>query len=203
MSDTIKILLAEDQMLVRDALAQLLDMQPNIEVVAVVEDGLQAKQRLASVEVNVVLTDIEMPNCDGLTLCQWVTQNLPNTKTLILTTYNRAGYLKRAVQAGAKGFVLKEVGVEQLVKNIGLVHQGQSCFDAELVLAGLSEQDPLTAREKDALRLSEEGLSTSAMAKKMCLSQGTVRNYLSEAMSKLYATSRVEAAKIAREKGWL
>ena len=203
MSDTLNIIIVEDQTLVRDALAQLLNLQSDINVQASLKDGLEAQAFLQENTVDLVLSDIEMPGMDGLKLCEWITQHQPTSKVIIVTTYNRSGYLTRAVKAGASGFVLKEVAVDELAEKIRKVAAGQKVFDSELVLAGLQEQDPLTEREREALRLAEQGLSSAAIAEKMCLSEGTIRNYLSECMSKLYAHSRIEAARTAREKGWL
>lgn len=202
--NTLNILIVEDQTLVRDALSQLLALQPDFNVVAALEDGRAAQEYLIqNKNVDIVLSDIEMPRLDGLSLCEWIKKQQPQTKTLIVTTYNRSGYIARAVKAGALGFVLKEVPVDILAQNIRQVAEGKRVFDTELVMAGLQDEDPLTQREREALRLAEKGMNTATIAKNMCLSEGTVRNYLSESISKLYANSRIEAALIAREKGWL
>lgn len=202
-TSTIKLLLVEDQTLVRDALGQLLGLQTDFEVVASVEDGLAAQAFLLQADVDIVLSDIEMPRLDGLALCDWIKKQKPQIKTLILTTYNRSGYIARAVKSGAMGFVLKEVPVDRLAGHIRDVAGGKRAYDAELVMAGLEDRDPLNAREREALRLAEQGLSSARIARAMGLSDGTVRNYLSESIGKLYANSRVEAARIARDKGWL
>lgn len=197
------IYLVEDQTLVRDALSQLLAMQTDFHVVGTAADGTQAQQELAQLPVDVVLTDIEMPSCDGITLCHWLKGHHPSIKTVILTTFNRSGYVQRAIAAGAHGFILKEVPVDTLADHLRSIARGRKVFDTQLVLAGIGDKDPLTERERQALRLAEHGLSSTAIAAEMCLSEGTVRNYLSECISKLYAHSRGQAAHIARQKGWL
>ncbi len=199
----IRIVLVEDQALVSDALAQLLGMQDDIVVVGTAVDGLQAQELLSNTSVDLVLTDIEMPNMNGLELCAWLKIHQPQIKTAILTTFNRSGYVQRALQAGARGFILKEVPVETLIQNVRAIAAGTKVYDPDLMFAGLSDQNPLTEREKHALRLAAEGLSTQDIARKMHLTTGTIRNYLSECMGKLYASSRAHAAKIARDKGWL
>jgi two-component system, NarL family, response regulator DesR len=203
MSNPTRILLVEDQTLVRDALRQLLNLQTDFTVIADVENGLAAKTIIAQENIDVVLTDIQMPLCDGLELCAWIKASYPTIKTMILTTFNRSGYIKRAIDAGAKAFVLKEVAVNILAEHIRSVVAGKTVFDHELVLAGLSDKNPLSEKECTILLLAEQGLTTAAIANNICLSEGTVRNYLSECMSKLYAGSRTEAARIARDKGWI
>lgn len=199
----IRLFLVEDQTLVRDALAQLLAMQMDFDVVGCAANGLDAQAGIRELQPELVLTDIEMPQCDGLTLCRWLADHFPRIQCVILTTFNRSGYVHRALQSGARGFILKEIPVDQLAASLRAIYQGQRIYDSELLIAGISDQDPLTERERQALRLAEQGLSTSAIAKRLHLSEGTVRNYLSECMSKLYASSRGQAARIAREKGWL
>lgn len=197
------LFLVEDQTLVRDALAQLLAMQQDIQIVGTAANGIEAQTTLPLLPVDMVLTDIEMPHCDGITLCLWLQAHCPGIKTVILTTFNRCGYVQRALKAGAEGFILKEVPVDTLAEHLRTIHKGQKVFDTQLVLAGLGHTDPLNERERQALRLAEQGLSTTAIAENMCLTEGTVRNYLSECISKLYAHSRGQAAHIARQKGWL
>lgn len=203
MSNQIRLFLVEDQTLVRDALTQLLALQPDFIIVGAAANGLDAQTAIPDCQPDLVLTDIEMPGCDGLTLCRWLHDHHPCIKTVILTTFNRSGYVQRALQTGARGFILKEVPVDTLASQLVAIHGGQRVYDSELLIAGLHDQDPLTERERQALRLAEEGLSTAAIAKRLYLSEGTVRNYLSECMAKLCAGSRNQAAKIAREKGWL
>ena len=202
-SGNIRLFLVEDQTLVRDALSQLLSLQGDFTVVGNAANGLDAQKAIPASQPDLVLSDIEMPECDGLTLCHWLREHHPKIATVILTTFNRCGYIQRALHSGARGFILKEVPVDTLAANLRAIHQGQRIYDTELLIAGLDQQDPLTERERQALRLAEEGLSTAAIAKRLCLSEGTVRNYLSECMTKLYASSRSQAARLAREKGWL
>ncbi|MBC6904103.1 DNA-binding response regulator [Saccharophagus sp. K07] len=199
----IRLFLVEDQTLVRDALAQLLALQPDFVVVGTAANGLEAQKAIPECRPDLVLSDIEMPGCDGLTLCRWLHEHHPSIKTVILTTFNRSGYVQRALQAEARGFILKEVPVDTLANQLRNIHSGQRVYDTELLIAGLHDHDPLTERERQALRLAEQGLSTADIARKLYLSEGTVRNYLSESMAKLCAGSRNQAAKIAREKGWL
>lgn len=199
----IRLFLVEDQTLVRDALSQLLSLQEDVTVVGSAANGLEAQTTIPACRPDLVLSDIEMPECDGLTLCRWLREHHPHIATVILTTFNRCGYVQRALHNGARGFILKEVPVDTLAANLRAIHQGQRIYDTELLIAGLDQQDPLTERERQALRLAEEGLSTAAIAKRLCLSEGTVRNYLSECMTKLYTSSRSQAARVAREKGWL
>jgi two-component system response regulator DesR len=200
---TIRLFLVEDQTLVRDALGQLLSLQGDFTVVGSAANGLDAQKAIPASGPDLVLSDIEMPECDGLTLCRWLREHHPKIATVILTTFNRSGYLQRALHSGARGFILKEVPVDTLATHLRAIHQGQRIYDTELLLAGLDQQDPLTERERQVLRLAEEGLTTNAIAKRLCLSEGTVRNYLSECIAKLYASSRSQAARVAREKGWL
>jgi two-component system response regulator DesR len=197
------IYIVEDQTLVRDALVQLLAMQSDITVVGSASDGREAQRDLPGKSVDLVLTDIEMPHCDGLSLCEWLQKHCPQMKSVVLTTFDRSGYIQRALQAGAWGFILKEVPVETLAEHLRTIAAGRKVFDTDLVMAGIGDRDPLSEREKQALRLTEQGLSTAAIAQTMCLTEGTIRNYLSESISKLYAHSRVQAAHIARQKGWL
>lgn len=200
----INLYIVEDQTLVRDALCQLLAMQEGFNVIGAAADGMLAQQAIRSgLKPDILITDIEMPNCDGLTLCQWLQAGFPAVKTVLLTTFDRSGYVQRAAQAGAWGFILKEVPVQTLAQHLRHIGCGRKVFDTDLVLSGLGERDPLTERERQALRLAEMGLSSTEIAEAMCLSEGTVRNYLSECMSKLYAHSRGQAAHLARQKGWL
>lgn len=198
-----KLLLVEDQILIRDALKQLLNLETDFHVSGDVSNGMEARNFLQEHDVDLVISDIDMPNGDGLELCAWAQEHCPSVKLIILTTFNRAGYVKRAIDAGAKGFILKEVPFEELADNIRSVIKGKKVFDSDLLFAGMQNQNPLTKKECGVLLCAEQGLTTSAIAKKMCLSEGTVRNYLSECMSKLNASSRVEAARMARDNGWL
>ena len=196
------ILLAEDQAMVRTALASLLRLEANIQVTEAV-DGHAALQQLKQHSFDMLLTDIEMPGASGIELAQYVQQQKLATKVVIITTFGRAGYVKRAMDAGVGGFLLKDAPVEQLVQAMQQVMTGKKVVDSELLLNSLGEQDPLTEKERQALRLAAEGKSTGEIASALYIAEGTARNYLSEAISKLNAANRVDAARIARQKGWL
>lgn len=144
-----------------------------------------------------------MPGNSGIELAQYLQQQKLATKVVIITTFGRAGYVKRAIDAGVGGFLLKDAPVEQLVSAINQVMAGKRVIDSELLLNSLGEQDPLTDKERQALRLAAEGHSTSEIASALYIAEGTARNYLSEAISKLNAANRIDAARIARQKGWL
>lgn len=196
------ILLAEDQAMVRTALASLLRLEANMQVTEAV-DGNAALQQLKQHSFDMLLTDIEMPGASGIELAHYVQQQKLATKVVIITTFGRAGYVKRAMDAGVGGFLLKDAPVEQLVQAIQQVMTGKKVVDSELLLNSLGEQDPLTEKERQALRLAAEGKSTGEIASALYIAEGTARNYLSEAISKLNAANRVDAARIARQKGWL
>lgn len=197
-----KILLAEDQAMVRGALAALLGMEPGF-IVTQALDGNQALQFLRQENFDVFLTDIEMPGRSGLELAQWLQQQQTRTRIIVITTFGRAGYIRRAVDMGVSGFLLKDAPSEELIHAIYRVMEGKRVIDGELALTALGEVDPLNDRERRALRLAAEGKTTADIATTLCLSEGTVRNYLSEAIAKLHATNRVDAARIAHQKGWL
>lgn len=199
----IKVLLVEDQALVRGALAALLNLEIDIEVVAQASNGKSAIAYLEEHEVDILLTDIEMPNVTGIELAEYVCQKQLDTKVVIVTTFGRAGYIRRAMAAGVSAFLLKDAPSDQLANALRLALQNKTTIDPELALAALDDLDPLTNKERKALRLASEGLRTAEIASSLFLSEGTVRNYLSEAISKLHATNRVDAARIAHQKGWL
>jgi two-component system response regulator DesR len=199
----IKVLVVEDQGLVRGAISALLGLDVQIEVIAQAQDGLEGLKVLQEHEVDIVLTDIEMPNMTGLELAEQVIRDYPNSKVVIMTTFSRAGYIRRAMSMGVKGFVLKEAPSEYLVNTLKKVMIGQKVIDPELAMSALEDNDPLTEKERKALRFASEGLKTTEIAQKLFLSEGTIRNYLSEAIAKLNATNRVDAARIAKQKGWL
>lgn len=196
------ILLAEDQAMVRTALATLLRLEANIQVTEAV-DGNAALQQLKQHSFDMLLTDIEMQGASGIELAQYVQQQKLATKVVIITTFGRAGYVKRAMDAGVGGFLLKDAPVEQLVQAMQQVMAGKKVVDSELLLNSLGEQDPLTEKERQALRLAAEGKNTGEIASALYIAEGTARNYLSEAISKLNAANRIDAARIARQKGWL
>ncbi|UTF60128.1 response regulator transcription factor [Gilvimarinus sp. DA14] len=203
MPNNIKILLAEDQSLVRGALCALLQLENDLEVVAQAENGKRAQELLQEAEADLLLTDIEMPLISGIELIEYAHQHFPQLKTVIVTTFGRAGYIKRALGAGVDGFLLKDAPSEQLAEAIRKVMSGKKVIDPELAIAALDDTDPLSDKERKALRLAGEGKSTAEIAKLLFLSEGTVRNYLSEAIAKLNATNRIDAARIAQQKGWL
>lgn len=204
----INVLLAEDQSMVRGALAALLNMEENIRVVAQVEDGKAALEYLNRIHsetdaIDIVLTDIEMPNITGIELAEVLAEKFPELRTVIVTTFGRAGYIRRALAAGVYGFILKDAPSEILAEVLYKAMAGKKTIDPELAIAALDDKDPLSDKERKALRLAGSGKKTAEIANDLCLSEGTVRNYLSEAISKLNATNRIDAARIARQKGWL
>ena len=196
------ILLAEDQAMIRTALASLLRLEAGFTVTEAA-DGAAALQQLKQQPFDLLLSDIEMPGQTGIELAQYVQQQKLATKVVIITTFGRAGYVKRAMDAGVGGFLLKDAPVEQLVQAIQQVMAGKRVVDSELLLNSLGEQDPLSDKERQALRLAADGKSTSEIAAALYIAEGTARNYLSDAISKLSAANRIDAARIARQKGWL
>lgn len=196
------ILLAEDQAMIRTALTSLLRLEAGFNVTEAA-DGNAALKLLKQQPFDLLLSDIEMPGLTGLELAQHIQQHKLTTRIVIITTFGRAGYVKRAMDAGVGGFLLKDAPVEQLVQAIGQVMTGKKVVDSELLLNSLGEQDPLTDKERQALRLAADGQSTSEIAAALYIAEGTARNYLSEAISKLNAANRIDAARIARHKGWL
>ncbi|HEV7426018.1 MAG TPA: response regulator transcription factor [Thermoanaerobaculia bacterium] len=199
----IRVVIAEDQAMVLGALSALLEIESDIEVVARARSGDEALDLVRTHRPDVLLTDIEMPGKTGLEVAQLVRDEHLPARVVILTTFARGGYLRRALEAGAAGYLLKDSPAEQLANAIRRVHAGGRAVDPELAAEAWSEPDPLTDRERQVLRLAGEGQATGDIAESLHLSEGTVRNYLSEAISKLGAQNRVEAARIAREKGWL
>jgi len=199
----IRVLVAEDQAMVLGALAALLDLEDDLEVVGRAADGREALALARSERPDVVVTDIEMPGMTGLELAVALRELDPRPRVMIVTTFARPGYLRRALEAGVSGYLLKDAPAEQLAGAVRTVHAGGRAVDPELATQAWGEEDPLTDRERQVLRLAGEGRPTAAIAAELYLSEGTVRNYLSEAISKLDAANRVEAARIARRKGWL
>jgi two-component system response regulator DesR len=203
-SSKIRVIVAEDQAMVLGALAALLDMEGDIEVVARAANGKDAVRLVQQVRPEVLITDIEMPGLTGLEVAAELKRRNYPVRIIILTTFARAGYLRRALDAGASGYLLKDMPAEQLADAVRRVHKGLRVIDPQLAAeAWTNEPDPLTERERQVLRLAGEGVASTDIAIELSLSEGTVRNYLSEAMSKLGAANRVEAARIARSKGWL
>lgn len=199
----IKVLLAEDQAMVRGALAALLKLESDLDVLGTAGDGEEAWEMVRRLRPDLLLTDIEMPKLTGLELAAKVRDTGMPTKIVILTTFARPGYLRRALEAGASGYLLKDSPAEKLADAIRKVHRGGRAVDAELALDAWSEADPLSDRERQVLRLAGEGMQANDIASQLNLSHGTVRNYLSEAIGKLGVDNRIEAYRIARQKGWL
>jgi two-component system response regulator DesR len=200
----IKILLAEDQGMVQDALATLLDMEEDMEVVARLASGDRVVRAATALHPDVALLDIEMPGMDGLTAATELHRVMPECKILILTTFDRPGYLRRAMQAGAAGFMVKDGPVEALAQAIRGILEGKQVIDPALAAIALrTEPDPLSPRERDVLAAAAGGSSVAGIAAQLFLSEGTVRNYLSSAIQKVGAHNRLEAIRIAEQKGWL
>jgi two-component system response regulator DesR len=199
----IRVVIAEDQSMILGALAALLDIEQDIEVVGQARSGPEAVQLVAKLKPDVLLTDIEMPEATGLDVAAELKRQGSSARVIILTTFARPGYLRRALDVGASGYLLKDAPSAQLADAIRRVVSGGRAIDPTLAAEAWTEPDPLTDRERQVLRLADEGLSGESIAKALKLSEGTVRNYLSEAIGKLGAANRVEAARLARQKGWL
>lgn len=200
---TIRLVLAEDQAMVLSAFATLLDLEVDIEVVGSAADGEQALALVEQHRPDVLLTDIEMPIRSGLDVAMRLRDRGVTTRVVIVTTFARGGYLRRALEAGVHGYVLKDAPVEQLADVIRRVHTGERVIDPQLAAEAWGSTDPLTDRERDVLRLAEQGHANADIATQLHLAEGTVRNYLSTIITKLGATNRARAAYIAREHGWL
>jgi two-component system response regulator DesR len=204
MTAKIRVLLAEDQAMVRGALTALLQLEPDLEVVAEVSEGKEVLPAAIASQPDVALLDIEMPGGDGLSAAQALSKSLASCKVVILTTFGRSGYLRRAMESGAVGFLLKDAPADQLAIAIRRVMAGERVVDPELALSALSDGDnPLTNRERDVLKASLDGASIADIALQLYLSEGTVRNHISTAIQKLNVHNRMEAAHIAKERGWL
>ena len=201
----IRVFIVEDQGMVLGALSALLSIEPDLEVVGRATNGRDALAALATTRPDVVVTDIEMPAMTGLELAQEISRTRVGTapRIIILTTFARPGYLRRALDAGASGYLLKDAPSEQLANAVRSVHRGLRVIDPELAREAWGEPDPLTDRERQVLRAAEDGLSSGEIASRLQLSEGTVRNYLSEAFAKLGVGNRLEAVRLARQKGWL
>jgi two-component system response regulator DesR len=200
----IRVVIAEDQALVLGALAALLRLEDDLDVVATAGNGKEALALCRQLRPDIMLTDVEMPQMTGLELAaQLADEGLP-CKVMVLTTFARSGYLRRALEAGVRGYLLKDAPAEALAAAIRQVHGGGRAIAPELALESWSGgQDPLTDRERQVLRLAGEGRTSAEIARQVHLSEGTVRNYLSEAISKLGAGTRIEAYRLARDAGWL
>jgi two-component system response regulator DesR len=199
----IRVVIAEDQGMVLGALAALLEIEGDIAVVARARNGKEALSTVLTQKPDVFITDIEMPEMTGLEVAAELKRRRSGTRVIIVTTFARAGYLRRALEVGASGYLLKDARAEELADAVRRVHQGLRVVDPELATEAWGEPDPLTDRERQVLRLAGDGMTSGDIAAELNLSEGTVRNYLSEAIGKLGAGNRVEAARIARIKGWL
>jgi two-component system response regulator DesR len=201
---TIRLLLADDQNLVRSALAALLNLEDDFDVVAEVGRGDEVVAAAKEHAADVALLDIEMPGIDGLAAAAALSHEVPDCKVLILTTFGRAGYLRRAMEAGALGFVVKDAPAEQLADAVRRVVAGERVVDPALAAATLAGgASPLTGRERDVLVAARDGATVNDIARKLFLSEGTVRNYLSAAIAKVGVRNRTEAVRVADERGWL
>lgn len=201
---TVRILLADDQALIRSALAALLELDDEFEVVAQVGRGDEVVAAAVAAAPDVALLDIEMPGIDGLAAAAALHEQVPGCRVLMVTTFGRPGYLRRAMEAGAAGFVVKDAPAEQLAEAVRRVAAGEHVVDPALAAATLAGgTSPLTARERDVLVASRDGATVADIAGRLFLSEGTVRNYLSAAIAKCQVRNRVEALRVAEEKGWL
>jgi len=201
---TVRVLLAEDQAMVRGALSALLSLEDDIEIVAEASRGDEVLPAALETLPDVALLDIEMPGGDGLEAAAVLHERLPSCRVVILTTFGRSGYLRRAMESGAVGFLLKDAPASELARAIHRAMKGERVVDPVLAAAALSEGDnPLTEREREVLAASEDGATIEDVAARLYLSEGTVRNYLSTAIKKLGTRNRVEAARLAERKGWL
>jgi len=199
----IKVLIVEDQGMLRTALSALLALEDDIDVVGSAADGMEGMELTRQLKPDIVIADIEMPKKTGLELANWIKDQKLATRVIIVTTFARAGYLRRALDAGVSGYLLKDSPGDVLPNAIRTVYNGGRSIDPDLATQAWSESDPLTDRERQVLRLSAAGLTNSQIASKLNLNDGTIRNYISEAISKLSANNRIDAARIARDKGWL
>jgi two-component system response regulator DesR len=199
----IRFVLAEDQGMVRGALAALLHLESDLAMIGEAADGEQAWRLVRELAPDLLVTDIEMPGITGLELAQRIQRHGMATRVVIVTTFGRAGYLRRALDAGVCGYLLKDAPAEKLADAMRQVHRGGRAIDPDLAVEAWGEADPLTERERQILRLAGEGQSANDIAERLNLSHGTVRNYLSEAISKLGVGNRIEAYRLAHQKGWL
>lgn len=197
-----KVIIAEDQAMLRGAMGALLDMEGDIEVVGQAGNGNEALELVLSVNPDVCLLDIEMPEKSGLEVAEELQELNHPCRVIIVTTFSRAGYFQRAIRAGVKGYLLKDSPIDELSGAIRRVHKGGRAISPELSLAFFETDNPLTEREREVLKLLSAGLSVKEIASALHLSYGTVRNYVSEILQKLEAKNRIDAANIAEKMGW-
>jgi len=198
-----KVIIAEDQRMLLGALSSLLDLEDDIEIIGQAENGSQALQMIIQLEPDICIMDIEMPNMTGLDVAERLKEMKHPCRVVILTTFSRSGYFQRAMRAGVQGFLLKDSPVDDLAEALRKVHQGGKAVSPELSLSFWEAENPLTEREKEILRLVGQGQSANEIAKELFLSNGTVRNYISEILQKLDAKNRIDALAIAEKNGWL
>ena len=198
-----KLLLAEDQSMLRDALSQLLQLQPDVTSVSQVADGREAIELLKTNPVDVAILDVEMPYQTGLDVLEWMKEHQPAVKVIIVTTFKRPGYFERAVKADVDAYVLKERSIADLMKTIHTVLAGQKEYSPELMEVLMTHKNPLSHQELLVLEAAATGLSNKEIAEKLYLSNGTIRNYMSAILTKLAADNRTEAVRIAQDQGWI
>ncbi|MCY0895277.1 MAG: response regulator transcription factor [Alicyclobacillaceae bacterium] len=199
----IRIVMAEDQTLVRQALVRLLNYEEDFDVIAEAGDGTAAIKAIETFIPDIALLDVEMPSLSGLDVAAWVSEHVPTCQCIVVTTFARPGYIQRALQGGARGYLLKDANVRDLAEAIRTVAKGGKVVSPELMFHAWEFKNPLSSREQEILRVAATGCNTRAIAQQLCLSEGTVRNYLSDILGKLNASSRHEATLVAKEQGWL
>ncbi|WP_270736543.1 response regulator transcription factor [Streptococcus anginosus] len=198
-----KLLVAEDQSMLRDALCQLLELQSDVETVHQASNGQEAMTLLQSQKIDVAILDVEMPKQTGLDVLEWVKEKQPTVKVVIVTTFKRPGYFERAIKADVDAYVLKERSIANLMKTIHTVLGGKKEYSPELMEVMMTSKNPLSNQEILVLQAAARGLSSKEIAQKLYLSNGTVRNYMSSILTKLAAENRLEAVRIAQENGWI
>ena len=198
-----KLLVAEDQSMLRDAMCQLLTFQPDVYSVLQAKDGQEAIQLLEKEPVDIAILDVEMPVKTGLEVLEWIRAEKPETKVVVVTTFKRPGYFERAIKAGVDAYVLKERSIADLMQTLHTVLEGRKEYSPELMEVVMTYPNPLTEQEIAVLKGIAQGLSNQEIADQLYLSNGTVRNYVTNILSKLNAGNRTEAANIAKESGWL
>lgn len=199
----IKIVIAEDQRMLRGALRSLLNLEDGLEVIGNAENGKEALDKILALEPDVCLLDIEMPLLSGLDVAEEIKRRNSSCKIIILTTFARPGYFERAVKLGVNGYLLKDGSSDDLADSIRMIMKGKNEFASELIFGSLQDENPLTKREQEVLRLVAKGKTMKEVSRELYLSSGTVRNYMSEIISKLGANNRITAISIAEEKGWI